>query len=655
MASPQKSSQLNPGPCVGFDEFAGRRWIYPNNMPIRGYQKAAVEMALFHNSMIVLPTGFGKTFIAAVVMYNFFNWYPQGRIIFVAPTRPLVAQQINECKKVSGIPSSACVEMTGMIGRERRERLFAERRVIFATPQVIENDLNSGLLPADEVRCIVIDEAHKAQGNYSYVNIVRSLQENNRNGFRVLALSATPGSDIQKVQQVMLNLYINDIMFRTETSIDLMQYRNQKSSRAWTVELTGKHKELVEKFIKLTDPIFKDLHRAGLTYSGDSIDRVAKFTLLKILNGNYNGQPLRAGMTGGKLKFSAGVAMSLVHQFELLTLYGLRVFYCSVMRALEEAKSNLKRFLAPKVEFDLIKRDIEALFGEDVEPNADKKSDKDLLLGHPKLGVTKDLLRKHFELNKDKQETRAIVFTKYRDSVLDIVQALKPCDPLLKAAPFIGQSAGKQGGGGMNQREQAKVIEDFKAGVYNVIVATCVAEEGLDIGEVDLIIAYDTSSSISTTQRRGRTGRKRSGDVHSILTKGYEEKKLKKAGEARRQVEDQLYKKENYESFRYRDAPRMIPSHIHPVCFEHKVYPVDDDVKIDKGSAAKTKRKRTPANEVSLSETKSKKDTSMGSIKKFCKEGNESEGGCESSFKAASDFMASDWPSPPSSPDCLWD
>jgi Fanconi anemia group M protein len=155
MASPFQSQELNPGPCEGFDDFAGRRWIYPVNMPVRGYQKTAVEMALFHNAMIVLPTGFGKTFIAAVVMYNFYNWYPQGKIIFVAPTRPLVAQQINECKKVSGIPYSACVEITGMTSSDKRQQLIEERRVIFATPQVIENDLNNGILPAESLRAII--------------------------------------------------------------------------------------------------------------------------------------------------------------------------------------------------------------------------------------------------------------------------------------------------------------------------------------------------------------------------------------------------------------------------------------------------------------------------------------------------------------------
>lgn len=60
-----------------------------------------------------LPTGLGKTFIAAVVMYNFFRWYPQGKVIFMAPTRPLVKQQIEACYDIMGIPKDVTAELTG--------------------------------------------------------------------------------------------------------------------------------------------------------------------------------------------------------------------------------------------------------------------------------------------------------------------------------------------------------------------------------------------------------------------------------------------------------------------------------------------------------------------------------------------------------------
>ena len=71
----------------GFDIDAGRTWIYPTNYSVRQYQFDIVKSCLFDNTLVSLPTGLGKTFIAAVVMYNFFRWYPQGKIVFMAPTK----------------------------------------------------------------------------------------------------------------------------------------------------------------------------------------------------------------------------------------------------------------------------------------------------------------------------------------------------------------------------------------------------------------------------------------------------------------------------------------------------------------------------------------------------------------------------------------
>lgn len=605
--------RINPGPCDGFDRFAGKRWIYPNNMAIRGYQKRAVEKSLFANSMIVLPTGFGKTFIAAVVMYNFYRWYPDGKIIFVAPTRPLVSQQIQECKKISGIPSSDCVELNGTTSREKRAQQWNIKRVFFATPQIIENDLESGILPPRKVRCIVIDEAHRAQGNYAYVGIVRQLHDANRNGFRIVALSATPGSDIERVKQVLLNLYINELVFRSENSIDLMQYKNQKVSKAWTVELTGKHKEIVDKYIEVCDPIIKTLYKAGLTYNGDRIDKVARYTLItaqtRIFNneGNY-------GARKGKLRFFCGAAISLAYNFELLTLYGLRPFYSSVMNSLSETRSGFKTAVAANHNFDIILSDIRNMFKDDIKIDANKEPSVDLFQGHPKLKVVKDLLMKHFEKNEGKKETRAIVFSKYRESVYDIVQTLKSVEPIIKAGAFVGQGSGsgknktnnETSTSGMKQKDQIQLIRDFKDGKYNVLVATCVAEEGLDIGEVDLIICYDTSSSpISNTQRRGRTGRKRSGDVETLLTKGYEEKKLSKAGKSKRDVEDKLFDKNNYNQTRYRDSPRMVPLDITPVCLEQRIFPIDDEPIVEKPT--RKRAKKTIEVEIELSDSAKKK------------------------------------------------
>jgi len=99
--------------CDGFDMATGHNWIYPNNLPLRSYQQTIVQSALFKNTLVVLPTGLGKTFIAAVVMYNFYRWYPKGKIVFMAPTRPLVSQQIHASQKIMPFPSEDTVQLTG--------------------------------------------------------------------------------------------------------------------------------------------------------------------------------------------------------------------------------------------------------------------------------------------------------------------------------------------------------------------------------------------------------------------------------------------------------------------------------------------------------------------------------------------------------------
>jgi Type III restriction enzyme, res subunit len=107
-----KTSSIEDLP--GFDCEAGRIWIYPTNYPVREYQFCIVEQALMRNTMVTLPTGLGKTFVAAVVMFNFYRWYPTSKIVFMAPTKPLVAQQIEACHAVVGIPMEDTAEMTGM-------------------------------------------------------------------------------------------------------------------------------------------------------------------------------------------------------------------------------------------------------------------------------------------------------------------------------------------------------------------------------------------------------------------------------------------------------------------------------------------------------------------------------------------------------------
>lgn len=167
---------------------------------------------------VSLPTGLGKTFIAAVVMFNYFRWYPIGKVIFMAPTRPLVKQQIDACYDIMAIPKEASVEITG-VGTKvaSREDIWNEKRVFFITPQILQNDLDKIPTLGPKIKCLVFDEAHRARGNHSYCEVIRKLSTTNKY-FRVLALSATPGGSTEDVLDVRFKIFSH--LFKKQIKCD---------------------------------------------------------------------------------------------------------------------------------------------------------------------------------------------------------------------------------------------------------------------------------------------------------------------------------------------------------------------------------------------------------------------------------------------------
>ncbi|KAL2132288.1 hypothetical protein VTI74DRAFT_3975 [Chaetomium olivicolor] len=531
-------------------------WVYPLNLgPIRDYQFSIVKNGLFNNTLVALPTGLGKTFIAATIMLNYFRWTKRAKIVFVAPTKPLASQQVQACLNIAGIPRSQATLLTGETPPVLRQGEWESKRLFFMTPQTLMNDLSKGYADPKSIVLLVIDEAHRATGDYAYVKAVEFIRRFSKS-FRILALTATPGSTVEGVQEIIDNLGISHVEIRTEESIDLRQYVHSRNIDTVTFDPSDEMEEVASLFSKALKPLVDKLSAQNIYYGRDPMS-LTTYGLLKSRN-EWMAGPGRHVNQGTKWMTMAvfTILQSLAHSIKLLNFHGIKPFYNSLaeFRATEEGKggqgSKIKRQLLGDENFKKMMSMIEGWIRVPA------------FNGHPKLTYLCETLVNHFLDAGEGSTTRAIVFSEYRDSAEEIVRLLNT-QPLIKATVFVGQADSKRSEG-MKQKQQIETIEKFKSGGFNVLVATSIGEEGLDIGQVDLIVCYDASASpIRMLQRMGRTGRKRAGSIVLLLMKGKEEERFMKAKDNYQEMQQLICDGDRF-AFRYDLSTRILPRHIRP-------------------------------------------------------------------------------------------
>uniref|UniRef100_A0A3B4UXE2 ATP-dependent RNA helicase FANCM n=1 Tax=Seriola dumerili TaxID=41447 RepID=A0A3B4UXE2_SERDU len=561
----------------GFDSSSAKVWIYPTNYPIREYQLKISEAALFQNTLVCLPTGLGKTFIASVVMYNFYRWYPSGKIVFMAPTKPLVAQQIEACYKVMGIPQAHMAELTGSTAAKQRQEVWRSKRVFFLTPQVMVNDLTRDTCPAQQVKCVVIDEAHKALGNHAYCQVIRQLGSQTLQ-FRILALSATPGGDTKSVQSVISNLLISHIELRSEESPDIQAHSHQRSVEKVVVPLGEALSAHQARYLQVLEKFMSRLVQNRVMAHKD-LKTLTKYQLILARDQfRKNPPPYIKGPQQGMLEGDFALCISLYHGYELLMQMGLRSLFFYIQgivdgsREMSRARNELQR--TPT--FMDLYHEMEAMF---VKPSAGP--DEPFIYSHPKLEKLEGVVLQHFaqwaESSADNNgsgprevSTRVMIFSSFRESVQEIAAMLNRHAPLIRVMTFMGQASAGKGVKGFTQKEQLEVVHRFRQGGFNTLVSTCVGEEGLDIGEVDLIVCFDAQKNpIRLVQRMGRTGRKRQGRIVVILAEGREERTYNQSQSNKRSVYKSITG--NKSGFHmYPNSPRMLPEGVNPNL--HKMY-----------------------------------------------------------------------------------
>ena len=453
--------------------FIEHKLIKPNSIEIREYQTNLANDVKNQNSLIVLPTGLGKTTIALQVIADYMQ-NGTGGVLFLAPTRVLVNQHYEFLKENLLIVDIGIVTGEDLLSKRKKKWMNS---VVCATPEITKNDFARNIVSPDQFALVIFDEAHRTIGDYAYSIIAKYFENTNT---RILAMTATLPSEKEKAKEIVTRLHIKNLIERSDESPDVKPYI-QKTETEWVkVDLT-KEMKAIQMCIKLAlEERYKELRKNGLRLSDNK-------SLSQLLNARQF--VLTQNRRSAKPLFTA---IRITYALNIFEAHGITSFLKFCDRTREKKGAGIKELF-------------------ETDPNFTRaislaKNQQSNGLEHPKIDRLVDILHD--------VKSKVLIFSSYRDSVNVIHQKL--LDMNISAEILIGKS----GETGLKQKKQIETVQRFRDGVTKALIATRVGEEGLDISEVNLVIFYDNvPSSIRFVQRKGRTGRKDRGRLVVLIAK----------------------------------------------------------------------------------------------------------------------------------------
>ena len=458
--------------------------IKENTIEERLYQSHILNTAINKNTLVVLPTGTGKTNISVLLAAHRLEKYPDSKILIISPTRPLCAQHQKSFEKFFKIVGEISL-ITGVIPPAQRKKAYETSVIVIATPQTIENDVQNGILNLSDFSMLTVDEAHKAVGSYAYTYVAEKYMKQSKFP-RILALTASPGSTREKIDVIRKNLSIDAVEIRTEIDEDVKPYIKEKEIEYVNVDLHEEMKKVQDKLKEIIKEKMAKLNSYDLHLRNKSDLLAAQKRFSKQLATEKN--PVYYHLIASTAELIK--IMYILELLETQSINSLRTYFDKIKR--KESASDKRIMHDPRINAIISLID-----------NYDKE--------HPKIEKIKEIIINELEENP---KAKIIVFSHFRNNIDVLYKLLQDvCKPVI----LIGQ----RGEHGLTQREQISVIRDYECDIFNCLITSPIGEEGLDIkGGADIGIFYDSvPSEIRTIQRRGRVGRTRIGKVIFMITK----------------------------------------------------------------------------------------------------------------------------------------
>lgn len=454
-------------------QYLERKYVQKNSIEKREYQVNLANQAIDENCIVVLPTGLGKTAIALQVIAEYLS-KGTGGVLFLAPTRVLVNQHFEFLK--SNLTLDDISIITGEDTIQKRGKLW-NNSVVCATPEIAKNDLDRQIVSPSQFSLVIFDEVHRTVGDYAYSGIAERLDNSSA---RIVGMTATLPSEKEKATEILTKLKISSVAQRTEDSLDVKPYTQETHTEWISVELPPELKA-IQTLLKLAlDERYNILRKNGISLaSQQSLSALLRIRQYVLNQNRRSAKPLFT-------------AIRIHYALNILEAHGITPFLKFCERARTKKGAGVKELF-------------------EIDPNFTRaiylaKEAQSRGIEHSKIPKLKEII--------EAVPGKALIFTSYRDSV----------DLIFNKLTDLGISAdiliGKAGETGLKQKKQIETVQRFRDGGFQVLIATRVGEEGLDIAEVNQVIFYDNvPSSIRFIQRRGRTGRKDTGKLVVLIAK----------------------------------------------------------------------------------------------------------------------------------------
>jgi ERCC4-related helicase len=480
------------------------------------FQVDLARIGLTEDLLVVLPTGMGKTVVAALLAAETLR-AGRGKVLFVAPTRPLVDQHAQSFGR--WFTELRRARFAGTVASPVREGSWEAAEAVFATPQIVANDLAAGRYTLGEVGLLIFDEAHRAVGKYAYVALAEAYRRERPREGRILGLTASPGGDLERIEGVVAALGVERVEARHRTDEGVREFVQPVTIEQRWVDLPPASRHIQELLRGATQSVGHKLQKMG--YLRKKPLRSLSVKDLIALRGEIFARPGPMTRKFGPLHYQL-ILLHLHHALERLETQGVGPFLQYVDRVRQKPKvSRAEKAFLSLPELERSEQEAKAVLGERAASS------------HPKLDLLVDLVREETAVERGRPP-RILVFAQYRDTIQEVQDVLEAQG--VTVGRFVGQATRDKDDRGMNQREQAQMLEAFRSGRFPVLVASSVAEEGIDVPDVDVVVFFEAiPSEIRAIQRRGRTGRSSLGKVVLLLTRETRDVGYQKA-EARREA-----------------------------------------------------------------------------------------------------------------------